>query len=130
MTRYTLPYPPSVNHYWRSIGPGRVVISKAGRDYRQQVWALARETGQPKLSGRLAVTIAATMPDRRGRDIDNVLKALLDALTHGGAWQDDKQIDDLRIYRTGIEAPGRVVVEVAEYEYEALPPRWALDHCS
>jgi len=40
------------------------------------------------------------MPDRRKRDIDNTLKALLDALTHAGVWLDDSQVVDLRIRKS------------------------------
>ena len=47
--------------------------------------------------GNIAVEIEAFMPDRRKRDLDNILKALLDALTHAGVWADDSQIVDLRI---------------------------------
>jgi len=32
-----LPYPPSVNHYWRHTRQGRHYISKAGREFRQKV---------------------------------------------------------------------------------------------
>lgn len=108
---YALPYPPSVNRYWRSIGRGRVLISRDGREYREAV--CARLVGAQAAVGRLAVTIQATMPDRRARDLDNVLKATLDALTHGGAWMDDSQIDDLRVVRVGVGKPGGLVVTVA-----------------
>lgn len=109
---YALPYPPTVNLYYRSLGRGRVVISAAGRTYRKTVWALLREAGAVKHLGRLFVTIAATMSDRRIRDLDNLHKGLLDAMRYGGVYEDDSQIDDLRIYRAGIEKPGAVVVTV------------------
>lgn len=94
-----MPWPPSVNHYWRTV-QGRMIISKKGREYRDAVSELAARESWPKLGAqRLAVAIEAWVPDRRRRDLDNVLKALLDAMTHAGVWDDDSQIDDLRIFR-------------------------------
>ena len=40
--RLELPYPPSVNTYWRSVA-GRVLISKAGRMYRAATTLQATE---------------------------------------------------------------------------------------
>ena len=106
-----LPWPPSVNHYWRSV-PGRgVLISAKGREYRQEVYArVLIQCAAKRLAGRLRVQIAAFPPDKRRRDLDNVLKACLDALTHAGVWLDDQQIDDLRIVRG---APGGGTVQIS-----------------
>jgi crossover junction endodeoxyribonuclease RusA len=109
-----LPYPPSNNSYWRrpTKGPlaGRVLISEEGRAYREAVLQLVDDY---KLPDRLRVEIEATMPDRRRRDLDNLPKAVLDALTHAQVWGDDNQIDDLRIYRAPeIAAPGHLWVRI------------------
>lgn len=116
MRVYRLPYPPSVNQYWRSVlirGRRRILISASGREYKATVRSIVGDAGKP-LTGRLQVTIEATMPDRRTRDIDNLGKAPLDALTSAGVWLDDEQIDDLRIIRCGVDKPGCVVVTVRE----------------
>lgn len=113
----TLPYPPSLNTYWRNVG-GRVLISAKGRSYRTQVAQvimLARQSGGIAawpIIDRLAVRIDAAPPDRRKRDLDNITKALLDALTHAGVWLDDSQIDDLRIVRCPHMSGGQVAVTV------------------
>jgi len=111
----TLPYPPSVNTYWRAIGRGRVIISKKGREYRQEVVCeVTRGRGAQTLEGRLSVDIEAWMPDKRRRDLDNILKATLDGMVHAGLMLDDEQIDDLRIRRAGVEKPGRLEVKIVE----------------
>lgn len=111
----TIPYPPSVNHYWRAVPGHGVLISAAGRKYRSEV-ALTVATsgcgGVLPLLGRLAVDLVVTFPDRRKRDLDNLPKAILDACTHAGLWLDDSQIDDLRVRRIGVGKPGAVEVRV------------------
>jgi crossover junction endodeoxyribonuclease RusA len=109
----TLPWPPSLNHYWRHL-PSRTLISEAGREYRSTVGALCRKAlqGAPPLRGSLSVAMDAFPPDRRTRDLDNLLKGLLDALAHGGVYGDDGQIDRLEIVRARIEPPGRVEVRI------------------
>lgn len=106
-----LPWPPSANTYYRNIA-GKTLISAKGRAYRDEVMDRCLEQRVRKDSRRLRVTITAFPPDRRRRDLDNMLKGLLDALTHGGAWDDDSQIDDLRIVRGPVTADGCVSVSI------------------
>jgi len=51
------------------------------------------------LTGRLAVEIYVYPPDRRRRDLDNILKNLLDSMQHAGVYKDDQQIDRLLVIR-------------------------------
>lgn len=120
--RFSLPWPPSVNTYWRHVvtkGKPRTLISKKGREYRKDVCnAILMQKAKPKavVHDRLAVLITAFPPDRRKRDLDNLPKAVLDALTFGQVWGDDSQIDDLRIVRGEIEKGGRIEIQVARIE--------------
>lgn len=108
-----LPWPPSVNTYWRHVG-AKVLISEKGRQYRQAVcWQAQHENWHVWGEKRLKVTIEAFMPDRRRRDLDNVLKAALDALTAAGVWVDDSQIDALSIRRAPTLA-GMLKVQIEE----------------
>jgi crossover junction endodeoxyribonuclease RusA len=50
--------------------------------------------------------------DRRRRDLDNVQKALLDALEHGGVYRDDAQIDLLVVERGPVTPGGKSLVRV------------------
>ncbi len=115
-----IPYPPSVNTYWRAV-KGRVILSKRGREYRDAVYSAinsAFESDEVEdlrpLLGRLKVKIIATMPDKRRRDIDNINKAALDALGYAGVYGDDNQIDDLRVLRGDVFAPGCLDITIKE----------------
>lgn len=115
-----LPFPPSVNHYWRSTifnKSVRVLISKKGRQYRSEVRARVLELlrSYPRaIEGRIALTIEAFPPDRRQRDLDNMIKAIQDSLTHAGVWLDDSQIDALKVVRKEVVAGGCVLVTITE----------------
>jgi len=110
MRALSLQYPPSLNRYYRTV-KGRILISKAGREYRNHVVCKYGQTA-PALTGRLAVVINVYPPDNRRRDLDNLCKRLLDALQHAGIYEDDSQIDKLTIERKGVGKPGGVDVLV------------------
>lgn len=112
-----LPFPPSVNHYWR-MARGRFYISKAGADFRKAVCAIVAHEHCPRLDGPLEVEIVAVLPDRRRRDVDNMLKAALDAMQHAGLYGDDSQIVKLSIEKrrgVGMEDPC-LYVEVKDHD--------------
>ena len=120
MTRLVLPWPPSINHYWRHVKIGksiRTLISAEGREYKNAVAAACVEQKAPRgLKGRIAMTIKLSPPDKRRRDIDNVLKAVCDSLTYAHVWDDDSQIDDLRIYRDSCMQDGQAVIDIYEIQ--------------
>lgn len=122
---FDLPWPPSVNTYWRHTVINRrprVLISKKGREYRKAVLS-SIGLKHKKIHGRVSVWIGANAPDRRPRDLDNLPKAILDALTHAGVWGDDEQIDQLTIVRQPIVKGGGVRVVISdELEPERITP--------
>ena len=97
-----LPWPPSINDYYgTNFSTGAKYIKKKGRDFRAAVVEILKPYMEDRksLSQRLQVWVEAYPPDRRRRDLDNLKKALLDALTHAGVYEDDCLIDDLRTVR-------------------------------
>ncbi|MED8444785.1 phage portal protein [Escherichia coli] len=94
-----LPFPPSVNTYWRHPNKGafagKSLISAAGRKFQSAACAAIVEQLRrlPKpTSAPASVEIVLFPPDNRIRDLDNYNKALFDALTHAGVWEDDRQV--------------------------------------
>jgi Holliday junction resolvase RusA-like endonuclease len=106
-----LPYPPSINHYWRRVG-AKTLISREGRRFRERVVAILAALRVQPMNGPLAVEVDIYPPDRRRRDIDNVQKALLDALQHGRAYADDSQIVRLVLTKREPTEGGRTVVRI------------------
>lgn len=111
-----LPWPPSVNTYWRHVGC-RVLISAAGRAYRLAVGRyvlmnLRRFAGVTPYQGKIGLHIAAAFPDDRKRDLDNLLKAPFDALTHARIWKDDSQIQDFMIRRVDNVKGGQLTMDI------------------
>ena len=123
--RLELPFPPSLNTYWRHVVMpvkrggkpiARVLISEDGRKYREAVGKLVLSLRVARMAAerKLAVRLIAHAPDARARDLDNMAKAALDALTHAGVWVDDSQIDSLHILRGDKRAGGLLVVEIEQ----------------
>ena len=123
----TLPWPPSVNHYWRKWR-NRMVISREGRDYRRRVERLcAAPAGKfgngsgNKKPPRIALCMDAFPPDRRRRDLDNLLKSTQDSLAHAGVYDDDSLIDLLFVQRREPIKPGMISIELLELPLRKCP---------
>lgn len=123
MIELGLPYPPSLNHYWK-MWRNRMVTSREGRKYRATVCGLlASQPGHRRrpLTGRIALRMDAFPPDRRRRDLDNLLKCTQDSLAHAGVYQDDSQIDVLLVVRGDPVPDGRVTVRLREMPLRRCP---------
>lgn len=115
-----LPYPPSVNRYFRMFR-NRIVTSAEAREYKAQAGWLARERGlHAPLDGPVALRAflhpratkmksKAVMP--RCIDLDNALKVALDAM-NGIVYEDDRQIAEIHITREKPMPGGRLFVQV------------------
>ena len=121
MIELELPWPPSINHYYRYLNR-RVVISGKGRDFRNDVFDIIAEMDIKPITGPVGISIQIAPPDKRRRDIDNIQKPLLDALEHAEkVFENDSQIVSLMIKKKKPEPPnGRVAVQVWEVSLDAL----------
>ncbi len=112
MTIIKLPYPPSMNTYWRNFR-GNTVLSKAGREFKHAVWACVLEQKIPKFGDkRLEVTLWLYPRSKVVTDLDNRLKAVLDGLEEAGVYDNDGQIDILMIQRGAMRKGGGVDVMI------------------
>lgn len=109
----TLPWPPTVNHYWGTRGKSRF-LKPAAKVFRAAVLSAfygARRQGFGR--AKLRVDVLACPPDARRRDLDNLGKAILDAMAHARVFDDDSQVKDYRIHEgPQKKGEGMIVVEV------------------
>lgn len=125
---FTLPYPPSVNHY-KSVG--QLVRTKSGKLYQKRfnspettafyykVWQAIRFKAPLRpLESTISLEVSVYPPDKRKRDLDGILKVLMDSLQRGGLILDDYQVARLLVIRRDIIPGGQVIVQLSEIENE------------
>jgi crossover junction endodeoxyribonuclease RusA len=122
MYKFTLPFPPSNNTYYRHVDD-RVLLSKKGRDYKQAVVEILQRLGLAKIMIEDAVLIRLELyrGDRRSYDADNFNKAVYDSLSHGGFWVDDELVIESQARKMNykqVNPNGRVEVFV-EFDMQA-----------
>ena len=107
-----LPYPPSVNTYWRANGKRRF-ISKAGVEFKKAVADYVISNQVPKFGdSRLRIDIIINPRSRRAFDLDNTCKAIFDSMMDAGVYDDDSQIDEFTIRRGVAKTGGGCIVVV------------------
>lgn len=117
MMTFDLPWPPTANRYWRIV-MGRMVLSREGRRYREAVDGLVwrhvcqADDGIRFGTDHLELEIDAHPPDGRRRDLDNLLKPVLDALQYAGLFEDDSQIVKILIRKCAVVPAGFVRVVI------------------
>ncbi len=110
MLMLVMPWPPSANTYWRRNG-SRYFISQKGIQYRDEVFKTHHD-GLIKFDGRISMKVLAYPPDKRRRDLDNLLKAVQDSLQYAKIFEDDSQIDRITVERMNVSPQGRLVVTI------------------
>ncbi|MCE9870293.1 MAG: RusA family crossover junction endodeoxyribonuclease [Hafnia sp.] len=110
-----LPFPPSVNGYWRAPNKGASIgkhlVSERGRKYQAETYAMVIEQlrRKPKaITENVSVSVVLFPPTKARRDLDNYFKALFDALTKANVWADDSQIKELSAKWGPVVKGGRV----------------------
>ena len=89
-------------------------MSSEGKAYKDSIYYLcAQYRGLFKPYERLSLMIEAFPPDKRRRDLDNLIKAIQDSLQYAGVYEDDSQIDYLTIKRS-ILRENKIIVTVTE----------------
>lgn len=102
----TLPMPPTTNLLYATVN-GRRVLSKAGREYKEQAgWQVliaAKQAGlRIRPNDRMSLTLLAWFGDNRRRDLSNIIKVLEDSVAEALGF-DDTRIDILHVERAGID---------------------------
>lgn len=121
-----IPFPPTANHIW-ARGGKRTYLTKEYQTFLKIVsYAITRADEARPLYGARAYAVAITVypPDRRVRDLDNLIKPVLDALTRAGLWADDSRVCLITACKGAPAVEPFAVVDVAALHElpETLPP--------
>lgn len=125
----TLPWPPSVNTYWRHVN-GKVLLSKAGRAYKANAMAAIFDdcNGHVETIETKPLVVVVELFNPCGVhtwDVDNRHKAVLDALQKSAVVKNDSQFRAVLLIDRGVDVlgpgSGRAVVTIARnIEWEAV----------
>lgn len=124
----TLPYPPSVNKYWITrlskrvnpkTGKKKKIVTRTVRvkKYIRDVgFILFRQRNLKTAKQFLRLELSVYPPDNKKRDLDNICKAVLDALQSSGVCNDDFDIWQLYVERCKVVRGGEVKMKLFSLE--------------
>lgn len=110
-----LPFPPSEKSYY-AIGKSKnKYVTKVGKAYQTAIAESVHEqSASINIMSPISMTVILYMPDRRVRDVDNYMKALLDGLDLAGVYDDDNLVDQLHSVRGEVVKGGSCVVLISD----------------
>jgi crossover junction endodeoxyribonuclease RusA len=113
MIELILPYPPSGNHRLK-LAHGKFYPTSVYKRFRWEVMQIlaSLQLGTFPKGSRLGIKVILHPPDHRRRDLDNILKPLLDTLKEGPnrLYEDDYDLWHMEINREDVCKPsGRLV---------------------
>jgi len=98
-----------------------MIVSKEAKDYIKLVHSLYPEFGastiyrpENMLHGSIGAEFSFYPPDKRKRDLDNLLKISIDSVMHTGLFKDDSQIDEIYVRRCEVIKDGCLEVSLFE----------------
>lgn len=113
--RLTIPLPPSVNSYHRSVtlrsGVAKVLISREGRQWKKKALQLVAMQRPAVFDGEVCITLTVYFRDKR-RDLDNAAKPTLDLLQAAGVLVNDRSVVELHMIREVDKGNPRVEVAI------------------
>jgi len=124
-----LPFPPSVNSIWRSVGKkngkARFIKSKSYAKWQSEAAIALYKQEREVFTGKVRATYLFSGKNRynldgsvskRHPDLDNLAKALGDFLETQGIIKNDRDIMDLRLIWDDRIEKGNCIVDLHDYE--------------
>ena len=118
---FSMPWPPSANHYRAPNGRGGHILTSRARAYHDLVaMQLKRISRSGAISHPCRVHVVAHPPDRLRRDLMNLEKVSSDSLVRCGVLEDDRWIVSYAIEWGPLIRGGLLVVRIER----AADGRW------
>ena len=120
MIRYELPFPPSVNNLFINSpnGKGRFP-SPQYKAWRKEAGEMIQAQGRKHMRGLVNLSIGIVKPNRRKRDISNLIKAVEDILVEMAVIEDDSFVQKLAIQWVSDGPSCSVIIQQSEMELAA-----------
>ncbi len=106
------------------------VFSKSGKRYivpkdvslkiNKAIWELQNQSNNKKFSQPVEVEIIFLLPNKRRRDLDNIMKTLGDCLVYAGILDDDNLIFKQTLEKFIIKGLEGVIIKIREYEGKGI----------
>ena len=92
-----LPIPPSINMAYRNVpGVGRVK-TRTYKDWATEAALLMKIQAKGRIEGAYAIHVEIDRPDKRRRDLSNLLKVLEDTIVQQGLVEDDSLCERIKM---------------------------------
>lgn len=116
---FTMPWPPTMNHYHQPVKIGksvRIIKGAKARQYAKDMELHLESLGlRNKMISenvKLSVSLTLNPPTLARYDVDNRAKGVLDALSNANFYADDSQIHRLTVSKGEKIKGGNVIVKV------------------
>ena len=103
--------PPSVNNYWLDSGKGRKRLSLRAKHFTAVMKRFIKPLG---FGGQVSVNVQFAPCDAKVRDLDNMLKPILDSLSKCGLILDDRQVKKLVVEELPIQKEPKLIIYVSK----------------
>jgi crossover junction endodeoxyribonuclease RusA len=94
-----LPLPPSINRAWRKGKQGQLYLDKSVKSFRTEVAWNVRGVTRKTITEPVRIKVTFHGKNARSYDVDNRVKALLDALEHARLIENDRLVNDIHALR-------------------------------
>lgn len=109
----SLPYPPATNNlYFNAPGVGRVKTERY-QNWNDEAAAMIAQQRPGRVAGEFKAEIIVSRPDKRRRDLDGVIKPILDCLVRNRITGDDHLAQEINVVWTAEGSGVRVTVTEA-----------------
>ncbi len=106
---------PKTNRYIRRRG-GKVFKPPRVKNWEvRALWEIKQQYRGKPIEDKVSVDITLTLPNRRKRDIDNMLKSLWDVLEKAGVIKNDNLIYEVRTVKRIVKGEQGVEIKIKKF---------------
>ncbi|MDQ7038490.1 MAG: RusA family crossover junction endodeoxyribonuclease [Aquificota bacterium] len=107
---------PKTNRYIRRKG-GKVFKPPRVKNWEvRALWEIRQQYRGDPIEDKVSIDITLTLPNRRKRDIDNMLKSLWDVLEKAGVIKNDNLIYEVRTVKRVVRGKEGVEIKIREFK--------------